>query len=71
LIQQPAGAQGWKQGGYIDHIPNDPWGNAYQYRQPGQHNPEGFDVFSTGPDGRDGGGDDIGNWADDAHAAKK
>ena len=41
----------------------DPWGNAYQYRQPGRSG--GFDVYSFGADGADGGdGDnaDIGNW---------
>jgi general secretion pathway protein G len=62
LTHQPNGVQGWKQGGYMDDIPNDPWGNPYQYRSPGQHNPDGFDVFSMGPDGHEGGTDDIGNW---------
>lgn len=42
-------------------IPKDPWGNPYQYRQPGQHNPKDFDLYSLGADGREG-NDDIGNW---------
>jgi general secretion pathway protein G len=40
----------------------DPWGHAYQYRLPGKHKPDGFDVWSMGPDGVDGSQDDIGNW---------
>lgn len=40
----------------------DPWGNPYQYRFPGRHNPESYDIFSMGPDGKEGTADDIGNW---------
>lgn len=50
-------------GGYIRKLPKDPWGNAYLYRQPGQHG--AFDVYSLGSDGAEGGeGDaaDIGSW---------
>ncbi len=39
----------------------DPWERDYQYRQPGVHNPEGFDVWSLGPEGIQS-VDDIGNW---------
>lgn len=41
----------------------DPWGNDYQYRQPGEKNPGAYDVFSKGPDGQEGTDDDIGNWS--------
>lgn len=41
---------------------NDPWGHPYQYRNPGAHNPQTYDVYSMGPDGQDGTPDDIGNW---------
>ena len=41
----------------------DPWGNPYQYRFPGTHNTDGYDVWSKGPDGQDGTADDIGNWS--------
>jgi len=41
----------------------DPWQNPYQYRFPGIHNPDGYDVWSRGPDGQDGTADDIGNWS--------
>jgi len=40
----------------------DPWGHPYQYRLPGIHKPDSFDVWSVGPDGVDGSQDDIGNW---------
>jgi general secretion pathway protein G len=39
----------------------DPWGRKIQYRNPGKHNPQGYDVFSFGPDGVES-ADDIGNW---------
>ena len=53
----------WKAGGYIDRVPRDPWGNAYQYLNPGAHGD--IDVYSLGADGKPGGegGDaDIGSW---------
>jgi general secretion pathway protein G len=54
-------------GPYLDtEIPKDPWGNAYQYACPGQHNPDSFDVWSFGPDGANGTPDDIGNWTQEA-----
>lgn len=43
-------------------IPLDPWGMAYQYESPGQHNVNGYDIWSLGPDKVDGTEDDIGNW---------
>jgi general secretion pathway protein G len=49
-------------------IPEDPWGNAYQYESPGQHNREAYDLWSFGADGSPGGDGvdaDIGNWAED------
>jgi general secretion pathway protein G len=41
-------------------LPNDPWGKPYGYRCPGMHGE--YDLFSTGPDGVDGGDDDICSW---------
>lgn len=41
---------------------NDPWGEAYVYVSPGDHNPESYDLSSSGPDGQKGGDDDITNW---------
>ena len=54
----------YRQGGYIRRLPQDPWGNAYQYRQRSQHG-GAFDVWSFGADGKEGGEGndaDIGNW---------
>jgi general secretion pathway protein G len=39
----------------------DPWGRKMQYRNPGKHNAQGYDVFSFGPDGVES-ADDVGNW---------
>ncbi len=66
LVQRPTGspeAPNWKAGGYLDRLPRDPWGNAYQYLSPGRQGD--FDVWSLGKDGQPGGTDynaDIGNW---------
>jgi general secretion pathway protein G len=63
LITAPAALDAWH-GPYLSRgLPKDPWGNEYVYRYPGQENPDGFDLYSMGPDGREG-NDDIGNWAD-------
>ena len=53
----------WKAGGYIERLPKDPWGNPYQYLNPGLHGE--IDVFSFGADGTPGGEGndaDIGSW---------
>jgi general secretion pathway protein G len=64
LIEPPANANGWH-GPYLKKgMPKDPWGNPYQYRCPGQHTPGGYDLHSFGPDGQDGGGDDIDSWSE-------
>jgi general secretion pathway protein G len=42
----------------------DPWGNEYGYARPGKHDPDGFDIWSIGPDGKQGTADDMGNWMD-------
>ena len=62
LVEAPAGVQNWH-GPYIKRggVPNDPWGNAYVYRFPGTHNANGYDLYSFGPDQREG-TDDIDNW---------
>jgi general secretion pathway protein G len=51
-------------GPYLDSTktPLDPWDHEYKFVAPGKHNPDSFDVWSMGPDGQDGTGDDIGNW---------
>ena len=66
LVQKPddPNVQNWRQGGYLEHLPNDPWNHPYQYQVPSQHGGD-YDLFSLGADGQPGGdGDnaDIGNW---------
>ncbi len=41
----------------------DPWGEEYQYKSPGDHHADTYDLWSKGPDRQDGNDDDIGNWA--------
>ena len=61
LVAQPPNAPKWK-GPYIKRgMPKDPWGNEYVYRYPGTHNVNSYDLYSLGPDGREG-TDDIDNW---------
>lgn len=60
LREKPASATNWK-GPYIKRKPVDPWGNQYAYASPGKHNSD-YDIYSYGPDGAEGGGDDITNW---------
>ncbi|MDH4285570.1 MAG: type II secretion system major pseudopilin GspG [Gallionellaceae bacterium] len=53
----------WKGNGYLERLPKDPWGNPYQYLQPGLHGD--FDLMSLGADGAAGGEGndaDIGSW---------
>jgi len=63
LLKQPANARNWH-GPYFDppQLPVDPWGYPYVYYYPGKHNPNGYDLLSVGPDGKEGTEDDIGNW---------
>ena len=65
LVSKPGSAKNWQKGGYLNSktVPQDPWGNDYQYRRPGKNGE--FDLWSNGADGKDGGSDenkDIGNW---------
>ena len=66
LVEKPTSEpvpQNWKMGGYLDSLPKDPWGNLYQYANPGTNGE--IDVYSFGSDGKPGGialDADIGNW---------
>lgn len=70
LRQEPADLarpELYQDGGYIKRLPEDPWGNPYQYVYPGDR--AEFEIFSLGADGRIGGEDenaDIGNWQEEA-----
>jgi general secretion pathway protein G len=65
LVAKPADPSitNWKPGGYLDRVPKDPWGNPYQYLNPGNNGE--IDIYTLGRDGRPGGEGvdaDIGNW---------
>ncbi len=69
LVNEPDDARSYPQGGYLQkrRVPEDPWGNPYEYEQPGQNNSHSFDLWSYGADGKAGGDGvdaDIGNWGD-------
>jgi general secretion pathway protein G len=60
---QPPVPPNWKPNGYLDRLPKDPWGQQYQYVNPGLRGE--IDVFSFGADGQPGGTGndaDIGSW---------
>ena len=64
LVKKPGVApipDNWKS--YLDKMPVDPWGNPYQYLNPGINSE--IDVMSWGADGKAGGEGvdaDIGSW---------
>jgi len=64
LVQKPGQLNGWN-GPYLRKpvLPDDPWGNPYHYRVPGEHG--AFDIWSLGSDNADGGSEeaaDILGW---------
>ena len=69
LIEKPSAPpipEDWN-GPYLqkNKIPSDPWGHELKYTQPGQHNPQSYDLYSLGKDNADGGtgaNADVGNW---------
>jgi general secretion pathway protein G len=67
LVNQPTTEprpRHWNQS--FEQIPRDPWGTEYNYTCPGKHNPNSFDLFSSGPDLQAGTADDLGNWENEA-----
>lgn len=64
LVEKPSAGKApanWRP--YLERLPADPWGNAYQYLNPGTRGE--IDVFSLGADGEPGGekaNADIGSW---------
>ncbi|HXV36931.1 MAG TPA: type II secretion system major pseudopilin GspG [Myxococcota bacterium] len=74
LVNEPDGARNFPPGGYLQkgQVPVDPWGNAYEYEQPGQNNAHSFDLWSFGSDGQPGGDGvaaDIGNWGGEGESS--
>jgi general secretion pathway protein G len=65
LVDAPPGEEKKWRGPYINQLRQDPWGHPYQYRFPAVQRKSGFDLWSRGADGADGGekeAADIGNW---------
>ena len=65
LVSKPSNPEprNYRDGGYIKRLPNDPWGNQYQYLSPGDNGT--IDIFTLGADGQEGGegpAADIANW---------
>jgi len=61
--EQPPAPPNWKPNGYLERLPNDPWGRPYQYLNPGLKGE--IDVYSWGADGQPGGSAidaDVGSW---------
>ncbi|QSI33968.1 type II secretion system protein GspG [Variovorax sp. RKNM96] len=64
LVEKPTAGKAppnWRS--YLERLPTDPWGKAYQYLNPGTNGE--IDVFSLGADGEPGGekaNADIGSW---------
>ncbi len=55
----------WKIGGYIQKLPEDPWGNPYKYLSPSPNLKGDYEIISLGTDGEAGGegvNADITNW---------
>lgn len=56
LVRKPGGypePANWNPEGYLKTLPNDPWGNEYQYLSPGTK--RAYDLYSLGADKREGG----------------
>lgn len=48
LMTNPNGSSDWH-GPYVQKgLPLDPWGHAYNYKYPGSHNTDSYDLWSTG-----------------------
>jgi len=66
LVEPPRGqpeAPNWQAGGYLERLPEDPWGREYLYLNPGVH--AEIDVWTNGANGQPGGegvNAEIGNW---------
>ena len=54
LVNKPASAKVFPQGGYLKNVPNDPWDNPMQYISPGEAG-KPYELYSFGSDGQEGG----------------
>lgn len=63
LVQRPSSSpepRNYQEGGYIQRLPSDPWGNDYVLLSPGEMGR--YDLCSAGPDLQVGSEDDICNY---------
>jgi general secretion pathway protein G len=60
LVRNPGDSESWKGPYLTKQLPKDPWGKDYGYRCPGMHGE--YDLYSIGPDGVEGGDDDLCSW---------
>ena len=67
LVNKPSVApipNNFKSGGYLEKLPKDPWGNDYQYANPGKNGE--IDVYTYGQDGQTSAGQNspsvVGSW---------
>ena len=73
LVSEPTASPSpthWR-GSYLKKkkLPVDPWGKNYVYVCPGIHNPDSYDLSSSGPDKIES-PDDIANWEDNSPVQK-
>lgn len=65
LLRCPTSCEAKWHGPYVDseggQLELDPWRRPYQYVCPGIHNPNGYDLWSLGEDGKQS-ADDVCNW---------
>ncbi|MBN2301054.1 MAG: type II secretion system major pseudopilin GspG [Lentisphaerae bacterium] len=61
VLLKPSTSTSWKEA-YLDSEPVDPWQRDYKYEHPGSRSGSEFDIWSLGPDGQDGTGDDVTGW---------
>ncbi len=62
LMVQPASLDRWN-GPYVEgELPVDPWKHPFQYASPGTHGDHDFEIWSIGPDLKEGTDDDIYSW---------
>lgn len=67
LIRPPSAGRtckGFPPEGFLGkkELPQDPWGNPYNFQAPGVHDTSSYDLWSNGPDGNEGTEDDIVSW---------
>ena len=59
VLLKASPSKGWSEP-YLDNKPVDPWDRAYNYSSRGTE----IRIWSVGPDGQDGSGDDVNSWED-------